>query len=152
MAQMNDGPVTLPEGSVRLRAFAILLGCALPIQVIGRGAIGVIVAAAFLCFLSLPGKSFYVKRAFGAARGPIGIMLLITLIFWLPNAIYSVDPARTMEAALRTFFFVGIATLFWAVLLENRGIRELSLRALVLTSALSVIVALLAQTAVQELY
>ncbi|MBT3359045.1 MAG: O-antigen ligase family protein [Rhodospirillales bacterium] len=149
---MNDGPLTLPEGSARLRAFAILLGCALPIQVVGRGAIGVVVLAAFLCFLSMPGKSLYVKRAFGAARGPIGVMLLITLIFWLPNAFNSVDPVRSLEAAMRTFAFVGIGTLFWAVLIEHRGIQDLSLRALVIASTLSVVIALIAQTALPELH
>ena len=149
---MNDFPIQQPNGSARLRAFAVFIGCALPIQVAGRGAIGVVLAAALLCFLSLPGRSFYIKRAYGAARGPIGLMLLITLIFWLPNSIYSVDPVRSLEAALRTFFFVGIATIFWAVLIEHRGIHELSLRALVLASTLSIVLALIAQTAIPELY
>ena len=141
-----------PGNSAALRTFAVLLACALPIQIIGRAGIAGVVLVALLCFLSLPQKSTYVKRAGGAARGPVGIMLLITLIFWLPNAFYSIDPLRSLEAALRTFVYIGFATLCWAVLVENRQIHSLLLRAFVLASSLAIIVALVAQTAVPELY
>ncbi len=149
---MNDELVMPNEESVGLRALAILLGCALPVQVAGRGTIAGVLLMAFLCFLSLPGKSFYLKRAYGAARGPIGAMALITLIFWLPNAFYSIDPLRSLESTVRTFAFVGLAALFWAVLVENGHVRNLSLRALLVASTLALIIAIVAQTAVPELY
>ena len=135
-----------------LRIFAVALGCALPIQVVGRGAIAGALLVAFLCFLSLPGKAFYVKRAFESARGPVGLVLLLTLLFWLPNAFFSVDPVRSLEATFRTFAFVGLGVLFWAVLSEQRQVHHLSLRTLLVTSALAVIIALVAQTTTPELY
>lgn len=149
---MRGDALLRTEGSAGLRAFAVSLGCALPIQIIGRGAIAVALLAAFLSFLSLPGKSIYVKRVYAAARGPVGLILLITCLFWLPNAFYSVDPVRSLEAVLRTFAFIGLGALFWTVLCGQEQVQELSMRTLILASTLAVITALVAQIAVPELY
>lgn len=149
---MKGDALARTEGPVGLRAFAVSLGCALPIQVIGRGAIAGALLVAFLCFLSLPGKSIYVKRTFETARGPVGLMLLLIFLFWLPNTFYSVDPIRSLEATFRTFAFVGLGTLFWAILSEQKQIHGLALQALVVATMLSVIIALIAQTTTPEIY
>lgn len=149
---MNDEMAVRTEGPARLRAFAVLIGCALPIQVMGRATIAVSLIAALICFLSLPEKSRYASRAWSAARSPVGMMLLITFIFWLPNVFLSMDPMRSLEGAVRSFVFIGIATLFWAVLAEHRYARDLSLKALILASSLAVTIAIIAQTAVPELF
>lgn len=149
---MNDGAAIGAENPAGLRWFAIMIGLALPIQVMGRAAIAGALIVAFLCFLSLPGKSFYLKRAFAAARGPIGLMGLVTLILWLPNTLQSIYPLRSLEAGVRTFVYVGIAALFWAVMIENKRIHALSLRSLVVASTVAVIIAITAETALPGLY
>ena len=139
-------------GTARLWAFAVMICCALPIQIMGRAAIAGALLMALLCFISLPGKSVYLKRALGAMRSPFGALLLATFIFWLPNAYFSIDPQRSLDTAVRTFVYIGFATLFWAVIAENRTIHDLSLRALVLASSVAIIIALIAQSGVPELY
>ena len=131
---------------------AVLIGCTLPIQAMGRGAIAGAVILALLSFLSLPQKAFYVKRAFGAARHPLGLLLLVLFILWLPNVFYSIDPLRSLGTGVRPFIFIGLATLFWAVLIENQSLHSLILRTVVLVSALAIILTLIAQIAVPELF
>ncbi|MBL6946078.1 MAG: O-antigen ligase family protein [Rhodospirillales bacterium] len=141
-----------PYEGAGLRGFAVFFGCALPVQVIGRGAIAAVLLMVFLWFLSLPDKTRFVKRAFKTTHGPVGVMLLGTLVFWMPNALFSVDPVRSLESTIRTFAFIGLAALFWAVLVEHRYLINLSAKALLVASILAVIIALIAQTAIPELY
>ena len=129
-----------------------MLGCALPVQVAGRGTIAGALLIAFLCFLSLPQKAVYLKRLFKATRSFAGVVLLLTFILWLPNAFYSIDPIRSLESTVRSFAFIGLGALFWAVLVENERARDLSKRALLVASAIAVSIAIVAQTAVPELY
>ncbi len=149
---MNDGAAIAAEDPAGLRGLAIMIGLALPIQIMGRAAIAGALIVAFLCFLSLPGKSFYLKRAFGTVHGPIGFILLVTFILWLPNTLQSIDPLRSLEAGVRTFVYVGVATLFWAVMIGNKRIHALSLRALIVASTIAIIIAITAETALPELY
>ena len=149
---MSDRTVKTDNEPLGLRAFAILIGCALPIQVMGRGAIAVVLGLALISFLTLPQKSVYVKRAFDAARSPLGLVMLVLFVFWLPNAFYSIDPLRSLGTGIRPFVFVGLVTLFWAVLVDNTSVHKLTLRALLLASTLAIIAALIAQIALPELY
>ena len=149
---MKNERIMPSEGPMGLRILAIMLGSALPIQVAGRGTIAGVLLIAFLCFLSLPHKSLYLKRVFEAAHGLVGVMLLLTFFLWLPNAFFSVDPIRSLESTVRTFAFVGLAALFWAVLVENEWARDLLMRSLLVASAFAVVIALIAETALPELF
>ncbi len=140
------------EGAARLRTLTVLIACALPIQVMGRATITVMVVGAMLCFLSLPEKSRYWRRVAQQARGPLGLMLAVTFILWLPNVFLSIDPQRSLTTAIRPFIYVGVATLFWAVLVEHRWLHNLSLRALLLASLVATTIATIAETGVPELY
>jgi O-antigen ligase len=138
--------------TVTLRALAVLLSCVLPIQIMGRAAIAGTLVLAFFCFLFLPNKLTYLKHALEAVQGSIGLMLLIAALFWVPNLFQSSDPVRSLEAGSRMFIFIGLAVLFWAVLVENTSLHGLLCRTFIIASGVAIIVALIAELAVPELY
>ena len=138
--------------AIRMRVIIVLLSCVLPIQIMGRGAIAGTLVLAFFCFLSLPQKSNYLKHAFDAARHPIGLMLLIMALLWIPNITLSSDSVRSLETGIRTFLFLGLATLFWAVLAKNKTLHRLFCRTFIIASAVVILIALIAEIAVPELY
>lgn len=149
---MSNSPALQTKETVTLRILGILIYCVLPIQIMGRAAIAGTLVLAFMCFLFLPQKSIYLKRTLNAAQSPTGFMLLMTALFWIPNIILSDDPFRSLEAGSRTFVFIGFATLFWAILVENKSMHGFFCRAFVLASGAAIIVALIAELAVPELY
>lgn len=135
-----------------LRIIAVMTGCALPIQIMGRASIVVPLIVATLGFLTLPDKDWYFKRVSEAARGPFGVMLLITFLLWLPGVYYSVSPALTLMTLVRPFIFMGIVSLLWAVLVVNKFLADLALRTMVLASLGAVIIAIIIDTSLPELY
>ena len=149
---MTIAPAIQIKETVTLRALVVLLSCVLPIQIMGRAAIAGTLVLAFFCFLSMPQKSIYLKRVFDAARSPIGLMLLITALFWIPNITQSSDPVRSLEAGIRTFLFIGLAALFWAVLVENKLLHGLFCRAFIIAAGVAILIALIAETVLPELY
>ena len=149
---MNSASTLQSKETKKLQVLIILISCVLPIQIMGRAAIAGTLALAFFCFLFLPQKSMYLKRALDAGRSPIGVMMLITALFWLPNIFQSFDPIRSLEAGSRTFIFIGLATLFWAVLVENKSLHSFYCRAFILASGVAILIALIAELAIPELY
>lgn len=149
---MNNDLAPQDQKTFGLQSMVVLLGCVLPIQIMGRAAIAGAIVLAFLCFLSLPQKAKYLKRIFEAVCSPVGVLLLITFILWLPNVFLSIDPLRSLEAGVRTFVFIGLAAFFWAVLVENKSVHGLLLRTFVLASTVAIIIALTAEIALPELY
>ena len=149
---MTNSSAPQTKQTVTLRILVVLLSCVLTIQIMGRAAIAGTLVLAFFCFLFLPQKSKYLKRAVDAARSPIGLMVLITALFWIPNIFLSVDPIRSLEAGARTFIFIGFAALFWAVLAENKSLHGLFCRAFIIASGGAIVIALIAELAVPELY
>jgi len=118
----------------------------------GRAAIACALVLAIFCFISLPQKSNYLKHAFNAARHPIGVMLLIVALLWLPNITQSIDPIRSLEAGIRTFLFLGLATLFWAIVAKNKTLHGLFCRIFIIASTVAILIGLIAEIAVSELY
>jgi hypothetical protein len=123
----------------------------LPIQIMGRASIVVPLIVATLGFLTLPDKDWYFKRVSEAARGPFGVMLLITFLLWLPGVYYSVSPTLTLMTLVRPFIFMGIVSLLWAVLVVNKFLADLALRTMVLASLGAVIIAIIIDTSLPEL-
>ena len=149
---MTNASAPQTKETVTLRILVILLCCVLPVQIMGRAAIAGTLVLAFFCFLFLPQRSIYMKRASDSARSPIGLMLLITTLFWIPNIFQSGDPIRSLEAGVRTFIFIGFAALFWAVLIENKSLHGFFCRAFIVASGGAIAIALIAELAVPELY
>jgi O-antigen ligase len=147
----NFSALNVNESKI-MQALVVLLSFALPIQIMGRVAIASTLTLAFFCFLFLPQKSIYLKRALDAAWSPIGLMALIMALFWVPNIFQSIDPIRSLEAGIRIFIFIGLATLFWAILVEHVSHHKLFCKTFILASSLAVIIALIAKLAVPELY
>ena len=149
---MTNARAPLSKEAITLRVLVILLSCVLPIQIMGRAAIAGTLVLAFFCFLSLPQKSMYLKRTLDAVRSSIGLMVLITAFLWVPNLFQSSDPIRSLEAGSRTFIFIVLATLFWAVLVENKSLHGLLCRTFILASGVAIIIALIAELALPGLY
>ena len=149
---MTSVPNLKVKEAIRMRVMIVLLSCVLPIQIMGPGAIAVTLALAFFCFLSLPQKLNYLKHAFNAALHPVGLMVLIMAIFWVPNITLSSEPVRSFETAIRTFLFLGLAILFWAILVKNKAVHGLFCRIFIIASAVAVLIAIIAEIAVPGLY
>ena len=124
----------------RLQTLVILISCALPIQIMGRAAIACTLLLAFFYFLSLPQKITYLKRTISLVRTPIGFALFIMALLWIPNIGQSSDPIRSLEAGARTFFFIGLTTLFWSILIDNKIINGLLCRSFVIACGISILI------------
>jgi O-antigen ligase len=149
---MNNSITQEIKKTSRLRILVILLSCVLPIQIMGRAAIAGTLLLAFSYFLSLPNKKYYLNRAVDVAKTPIGLALFIVALLWIPNVVQSSDPIRSVEAGIRTFIFIGLATIFWAVLIENKIIHDLFCRSFIIASGFSIFIALIAEFFIPELY
>ncbi len=136
----------------RHRLLAVFLGLAVPSLVVGRVAMAVAVAISFICFLTLERRDEHWRSLLEAARGPLGILIVATFLLWLPNVVVSPYPVRSLEAAARSIAIVGVLYLLWSALRENQRFAELCLKALVVSSVVAAVIAILAMTAFPELY
>ena len=149
---MTNATAAQTKEMIILKVLMVLLSCAVPIQIMGRSALACTLILAFFCFFFLPQNIIYLKRALNAAWCPTGLMVLITALFWIPNIFYSIDPVRSLEAGSRTFVFICFATLFWAILVENKFLHGFFCRSIFLASGIAIIFALIAEIAVPGLY
>ena len=149
---MTSVPNLKIKDALRMRVMIVLLSCVLPIQIMGPGAIAITLALAFFCFLSLSQKSNYLKHAINVSWHPIGLMVLIISLLWVPSITLSSDSIRSLETATRTFLFLGLATLFWAILVKNKAVHSLFCRTFIIASAFAIIIAIIAEIAMPELY
>ena len=96
--------MTLP---VAPRVMAALVGIAVPFLVFGRAVTAVLLIVAVLCVFFLPQRDGCLRSLVRQARTPVGIMVGVTLVLWLPGVVFSLDPLRSVLVWTRMIFFVG---------------------------------------------
>ncbi|MDA1088899.1 MAG: O-antigen ligase family protein [Proteobacteria bacterium] len=124
---------------------------AVPSIAYGRAVLAIPLLLAVLILALLPERRAYWRAMIERARSPIGVLFLVTLVLWLPSMFFSPLPLRSFEAWARIPVFVGLMTLLWALLSRDRAALTLALKALIVTSAVSVVYALSALTFLPEI-
>jgi O-antigen ligase len=107
-------------------------------------AVPLILAALVLVWL--PGRRDYWRVVLEAARTPVGVLLLATLVLWLPSMFASPVPLRSLEAWIRVPIFVGFIVFLAAMLSERQETLALALKALIVASAVATVFALCSLT------
>lgn len=144
----------VPENSLSplsLRLMAILLGIAVPSVMFGRAVLAVVLILALICMLMSPDRASYWQALKEKAKEPIGLLIIATFLLWMPNVFVSIDPLRSFEAAARILLLLSIMTLFWAALKSRNSLPALCGKALLITSLITVIIALISLTIAPEL-
>ena len=116
---------------------AVLAGITVPCLVFGKVVMAVPLILAALVLVWLPGRRDYWRGVLEAARTPVGVLLLATLVLWLPSMFASPVPLRSLEAWIRVPIFVGFIVFLAAMLSERRETLALALKALMVASAVS---------------
>ncbi len=139
-------PVSLPQVT------ALLIGLTTPCLVFGRAALAVPVVLAVLFILVQPGRGDVFRAALKQARHPVGLLLLATLVLWLPSIMISPLPLRSFEAWVRVPVFAAVAALLWAYLFRApEEVYLLSLKALAIVCVATTMVAIVSVSFVPEL-
>ena len=125
---------------------AVLAGITVPCLVFGRVVMAVPLILAALVLVWLPGRRDYWRVVLEAARTPVGVLLLATLVLWLPSMFASPVPLRSLEAWIRVPIFVGFIVFLAAMLSERRETLALALKALMVASAVTTVFALCSLT------
>jgi O-antigen ligase len=142
---------TLPF-SPSSRIFAILLGISIPSLAYGRVVFAVIVGMAFVTLIiSRPFRDVICDLS-EQIKTPIGILILLTYIAWLPSVFFSNFPLRSFEAVTRTLLFIGIASMFWSCLRLDQRLIAISSRAFLFMTIASTVFTLLSMTVLPEFF
>jgi len=132
--------------SPSVKLAAIFIGIAIPCLVFGRLIMALPLIGAILLLLWLPERKRFWPALLNHIRTPVGVLVLVTLAFWLPSMAISPFPLRSFEAWLRVPVFIGMAVIFWTMLSEQRDMHALSLKALIVTCAVTTLFALILLT------
>lgn len=103
----------------RMDAAAVAAACtaaAVPSLVMGPAAIGVVLAPAALAVALTPLRAAAVQAPRLAVRAPLGRLVILVFVLWLPSLAVSVDPWLSTEAWLRGLAFVAGALILWQAL------------------------------------
>ncbi len=134
------------------RLFAIFLGLAVPSVAFGRvvfaGFVGFALISLFFC------RSWrdILRDLITQCRTPVGMLVLLTFVAWLPNVLISNFPLRSFEAVSRTLILVGIGSAFCSCLSTDRRLIDISLRTFTIMAAISVAFALISMTVLPEFF
>jgi O-antigen ligase len=123
-----------------------LCGLAIPSLVFGRAVLAVPLMVAVLILPLLPERGACWRAMIERAGSPVGVLFLIVLALWLPSMYFSPLPLRSFEAWARVPIFVGLITLLWALLSQDRAVLTMALKTVIVAGAVSVVFALSALT------
>ena len=142
----------LKQLSFLAKVFAISLGLSVPSLAFGRAVFGVLFFLSFLCLICLQPWRQIGGCLVQQIKSPIGLLILCTFFLWLPNVLFSVAPVRSLEAVIRTIFFVCLATAVWGALVNDTRTLTLAFKAFIVMTAISVSFCLIATTVLPEIY
>jgi len=132
--------------------FAVLLGVSIPALAFGRvvfaATLGLAVFALLASQIRQPAWRFFL----GQLGTPVAICISVTLALWLVSAMGSSFVARSAEASLRSVLFIVFGVLVTGALRAVPPLAKVSLSALTIAAAISVGFAVVASTALPELY
>jgi len=134
------------------RLFAVFLGLAVPSLFFGRVVLAVMLGLALICLLLSEDRFDHWRRGLKHLHTPLGYLILLTFAGWLPNVLVSLDPLRSIEAAVRTFLIISVLTGVWSAFDTKKKLLDITLKALVVMSVLTTVLAILSMTVWPELF
>ncbi len=134
------------------RLFAVFIGLAVPSLFFGRSVLAVMIGLALICLLLTEERFEHWRRGLSRLHTPLGYLILLTFAGWLPNVLVSLDPLRSFEAAARTLLIIGALTGVWSAFNSNEKLIDIALKALIVMSAITVVIAVLSMTVWPELF
>jgi len=134
------------------RIIAILLGIAIPSVVFGRAVFAVIVGLALIAlFFCKPWRQI-AGDLWEQCQRPLGILILLTFVAWLPNVGISNYPLRSFEAVFRTLAFVGIAAVFFAYMSSDQRLTTTCFQVFMASAVVGTGFAFITMTVLPELF
>tara|TARA_E500000331_G_scaffold352632_1_gene401615 strand:- start:5299 stop:6513 length:1215 start_codon:yes stop_codon:yes gene_type:complete len=124
----------------------------IPTMFLSKTFMGLAIAFAFFICVFLRGVKPPLSKIKARLPPQLLILLIITLICWLPNIFFSSDPLRSVKVVLRTFGLFVLVCYFWVLMEDRQIIRQAFQRSFVLSVALVSLFACLSKTIHPGLY
>jgi len=131
-------------------AAAILCGISAPLLASSPTVFGVALALGLLLLLAAPGRVQLAADLALGVRTPLGMMIILTFILWLPGVAESPDLGRSLAIWGRMVGMVIVAALIHYFL--SRGSLDACLRAMVVAALVCAVIALLGLYAASPIY
>ena len=138
--------------SISARSVAVLIGVGLACIVSSRVALTVPLVLAALCYPLMGERRLCWARFVDATRSSYGVIVIIIIVAWLPNVLVSLAPMKSLESALRSGLFIGLATLLWSAIAHEERLYFLTLRSFVGALAILLGAALFGHFVLPEVY
>ncbi len=139
-------------GFFNYRLFALFLGAALPSIVFGKVVFALLVLLALILLFCLRPWQKILNELVFQIKTPLGKLILITFVVWLPSVFISSQPMRSFETIARTMAFIAVAVVFCTSLKAKPRLLDVSLQAFTVMAFISVVFALSTMTVIPELF
>jgi len=149
-AMCLDNAIVLMPISSSTKLVAVLTGIAVPCLIFGKVVMALPLVLAVLLLLSHPERGQYWRSLVDQIRTPIGMMVIVTLVLWLPSMVISPFPLRSMDAWIRVPLFIGFIVFITAMLSERQKALTFALQALIFSSAVATLFTLSSLTFLPE--
>jgi O-antigen ligase len=124
--------------------FAVLVGIALPMVIVGRAVLGVTLILALICLIFANTRGSRWQDFKACTKTTLFGLIIVTFFTWLPNVFVSVEPMRSLEGAARSVLFIIAAIFIWSGLAHEPQLGIRCRRALLISMAAALIIALAA--------
>ncbi|MDA0231167.1 MAG: O-antigen ligase family protein [Proteobacteria bacterium] len=131
-------------------AAAIFCGISAPLLASSPAVFGVALALGLLLLLAAPGRFQLAADLALGARTPLGMVIILTFLLWLPGVAESPDLGRSLAIWGRMVGMVIAALLIHYFL--SRGALDACLRAMIVAALVCVVIALLGLYAASPIY
>ncbi|MDA1357771.1 MAG: hypothetical protein O3A94_16075, partial [Proteobacteria bacterium] len=131
-------------------AAAIFCGISAPLLASSPAVFGVALALGLLLLLAAPGRFQLAADLALGARTPLGMVIILTFLLWLPGVAESPDLGRSLTIWGRMVGMVIAASLIHYFL--SRGALDACLRAMIVAALVCVVIALLGLYAASPIY
>jgi O-antigen ligase len=131
--------------------FAVFIGAAVPTLILGRAVLAVIVVLALLMLITAGHFKSAANDFVEEIKKPLGLFIVLTAISWLPGALNSNFPVRSIEAVVRSPILIVIAFLIYTVMKRDSYFQRICQKSFILVTGLAALIAILSLTQWPEL-
>jgi len=124
-------------------AVGLFTGLAVPCSQIGIAYLTIFLAIAAAAAILHPDRRRWLTDAAAVLLTPVGIVIAIVFLFWIPSLLVSLDPMKSFEVWARTICYLGLGTILWAFLRGNADALRLAQKTLIIAAAVTVALAAL---------
>jgi O-antigen ligase len=144
--------ITISTMPITSRLIVFFLGVSLPSVVFGRAVFAIFIGLAIITLFYCKPWREIIRDLVNQVKTPLGSMILINFVAWIPNVFISDFPIRSFEAIFRTLIFISIAAMFYSYLRSNTLVLYRVLQVFTFATAVTMGFALLSMTVLPEIY